>query len=480
MDWSQTPRVLLIWPENTHVLTDQLDLVMLERHCTAMGSQLALVTSHPDVQYHARKTGIPTFKTKQKAQSQPWFRSDRFYRRSRIQEQLLSPREVDLSARPPSRALPEIDLPYWGKLTVFTAAVFAVLAIATLFLPRSQITFPTQRQWSEITLPVQASPQIEDVHISGAVPVSEITINLEKRGQRAASGSLALPDAHASGKVIFKNLTAHEISLPENTVLTTSRSNGIKYKTTQEVVVPAGIGEQVQAAVLALEPGTVGNQPAGIINGISAPAGADLTVHNPEPIRGGSDVQVTQPTERDRRILAQQVKEGLKTLAQAGIQESLEEGDILLSQSPRLKDVKLEEYNPPEGEPGETLELVLRAQYAAWVIKHDDLMDLAREVVQARRDAEHFRPLPESINLVHENKPAVTQEGEARWEMTVRWRQEPVIDKNIILQKVLGQPPHKAQEELAREYDLDPPPEINLRPRWWPWMPYLPFRIEVN
>lgn len=480
MDWSQTPRVLLIWPEKTRVLADRLDLVLLERHCTAMGSQLALVTSHPDVQYHARVAGIPTFNAKEKAQSRPWHRSDRFYRRRQVQRTLLTPKEVDLSDRPPQRPYPEIDLPYWGELTVFTIAVFAVLAIATLFLPRTQITFPPQRRWDEITLRMQSGPGIRESHISGTVPTTERSLSVEKRDQIPASGKVALPETYASGTVEITNLTDHEIHLPKNTVLTTSGSPPVKYKTRSKVTVPAGINQQTEVEVIALQPGSTGNQPAGVISGISATVGADLTVNNPEPIQGGKGSYVKIPTERDREYLTDRVLDALTKSALENIKATLGPNDLLISDAPIVREIESKTFRPAKGEPGESLTLIMRVQFAAWVVQGDDLMDFAQGVIQTSQRREHFQPVTESITLIHETPPSLSDEGTATWTMKLRWQNEPTIAKQDVIHRVLGQPPRRAQEQLSQAYDLDPPPQIKIRPPWWPRLPFLPFRIEVN
>jgi len=47
MGWSQTSRILLVWPEHGQILSRRLDLLLLQRHSTTLGAQLALVTQSP-------------------------------------------------------------------------------------------------------------------------------------------------------------------------------------------------------------------------------------------------------------------------------------------------------------------------------------------------------------------------------------------------------------------------------------------------
>ena len=61
MNWSQTGRILLVWPNKWQVLNRRLDLVMVKRHASRLGAQLALVTHDAEVRFIANQVGIPVF-----------------------------------------------------------------------------------------------------------------------------------------------------------------------------------------------------------------------------------------------------------------------------------------------------------------------------------------------------------------------------------------------------------------------------------
>jgi hypothetical protein len=478
MDWSQTPRVLLIWPEKTDVLTGHLDLVILERHCTSLGSQLALVTPQPDVRYNAEKAGIPVFKSREEAQTKPWPRSQRFYRRRSIQQKILEPREVDIPERPQVQEL--FELPRWGQLAVFTVGVIAVLAVALLLLPQSEIHIPNQDQWTEVVLPVRASPQIQEIYVSGAIPAREISVSVEKRAQGVATGTLAIPDSYASGEVVFTNLTNHEVELPQNTTLSTSGPDPVRYQTLSAVTIPAGIGEAIAVDVKAKQPGSVGNQDAGAVSGIGAAVGADLTVTNPEPIQGGKDIYIPIPTEQDRQRLTTRAITELKEAALDSLRQEMDPGDILLSDAPFIKEIEEETFTPAEGEPGDTFELTIRVTLSAWIVKDDDLQKLAHEVMRTSQQTSQYQPLADTLTFESNTKPTVTEDREAEWELTIKWQRNPTFEKNEIVRLVLGQTPAQAKAHLTEEYNLSNSPQISTRPSWWPRLPFLPFRIDVN
>ena len=61
MGWAKAGRILLVWPERGRVVTRRLDLTLIQRLCSALGAQLALVTRDPQVRFHARQLLIPVF-----------------------------------------------------------------------------------------------------------------------------------------------------------------------------------------------------------------------------------------------------------------------------------------------------------------------------------------------------------------------------------------------------------------------------------
>jgi len=70
MGWSQTGRILLVWPDRGQVLARQIDLTLIQRHSQKLGAQLALVTHDSNVIYYADLLGIPVYKSIQQRTKQ--------------------------------------------------------------------------------------------------------------------------------------------------------------------------------------------------------------------------------------------------------------------------------------------------------------------------------------------------------------------------------------------------------------------------
>ena len=478
IEWSQTHRVLLIWPRRGKILRDQLDLVFLERHCASLGSQLALVSKDPKVHFHARQTGIPIFKTKLEAQNNPWRRSWRLYQRKQLQKAASSPREIDLDSSP-RKENQHSEKSLLGRLGIFTIGVFAVLAIGALLFPSADVRLPARNQWEEHTILVQANAQVTQVHVSGLVPARKVVTNVEKRATLPASGIAYIPNTYATGEVVFTNLTVHSITIPKNTILSTDEENPIRFATDVAVIVPGGLEEEAAVKITALKPGAEGNQQAGEIVTISSSLGADLKVTNPAATTGGTDMAIPAPTANDRETLAQTVTEELEAIALDLIREEISTEDVLLSVTPNIEEIELQRYSPLPGQPGDKLELTMRIQFSALVVSHDDLLQLGQKMMSARQ-SDAFTPIPETLSVENLTAPIILDDGESQWRLQVRWQNKMVWNTPEITRRLLGQPPSQAKEQLAKEYNFDQPPAISLYPEWWPWLPFLPFRINVE
>lgn len=478
IEWSQTHRVLLLWPRQGKILRNRLDLVVLERHCASLGSQLALVSKNPEVWFHAQKVGIPVFKTRKESQNTPWRRSWRFYQRRRLQKKAAAPREVDVAnSRHKESRRPA--LPLLARLGIFTIGVCAVLAIGALLFPSAEVKLPAQTHWEEHIVEVQASARVDTVLVSGLVPAHKIVTNVEKRATLPSSGMMLIPDTYATGEVVFSNLTTRAITLPKNTIVGTKGEDPARFATNAKVVLPAGLGEEVVVKVTALKPGEESNQDAGMISTINTPLGADVQVTNPEIITGGSDMIIPAPTEQDREALAQAVTKELEAVALDLISDKLSSKDVLLSAAPTLEEIELARYYPPEGQPGDELELTMRIQFSAFFASSGDLQKLGQEIMAASLQKD-FIPLAETMTVENLTTPEPQANGGGQWKLRVKWQNEKAWNTSEIAQLLLGEIPSQAEEKLVNEYDLSETPAISLYPAWWPRLPFLPFRVEVE
>ena len=477
MDWSQTPRVLLVWPERGKVFRNRLDLVLLERYCSAHGSQLALLTNDLKVKSQAEEAGIPVFHSRKTAQLQPWRKSFREFRRRDIEQQAAEPRDFDFFDREKEPRLKNI--PVWGRIAIFTVGVIAVLVIAGLLLPSAEITIHKEETRVDLVIPVVANPEASEINISGIIPSREIILLLEGEASRSASGQISIPSDYARGYVIFTNLTEDSFIIPVNTILSTGTEDPILFITLISGKTPEGGGEQISIRIKALEAGTSGNVDASQITRINQAFGADLSVDNPEPTSGGTDQYIPSPNQEDREKLSLSLTEELRNIALDQIKLQLSSEDILLGPDFSREEIIQEEFSPLAGSSGNALTLTRKARFSIFYVSGEELRTLALKAINARYAGDETEPISDSMTLTHLSSPKSRSDQSFGWDLGVEWKEIEVMPDHEIIQLVLGKNTADAEILLQESLDLKYPPVIKLFPGWWFRLPSLPFRINI-
>jgi hypothetical protein len=478
MDWSQTPRVLLVWPERGKIFRNRLDLLLLERHCSSHGSQLAILSKDPDVQFQAKQVGIPVFLDRKTAQLQPWRKSFNEFRRKDLEDQVEAPREFDFQDK--KDLVHRKEIPVWGRIIIFTIGVIAVLVIAGLLLPSAEVTIPAEDNWRDLVIPITAKPEVNQVNISGLIPAQDLFILAEDQGSRPSSGQIPLPDEYAQGEVIFTNLTENPIQIPENTILSTGSESPVLFMTLSSGTTPEGSGEQITLQIRALDPGSSGNVESGQINWINHEIGADLSVNNPEPVSGGTDLQIPAPSSDDRRLLSASLLTDMEKSALIQAEGQLAANDILLSTTPYFIEIIEETFSPAEDSPGDTLIINKQVRFGFTFAAGDDLLSLANNAVNALYIGNEYEPTLDSITLEHLSPPKPVSDQGFSWDLKLRWKEKKVLNNGEIIQLLLGKTPGGAETLLQTYLESQYPPDIKITPSWWFRLPAIPFRITIT
>ena len=480
MGWSQTRRVLLVWPARGRVLTRQLDLVLLLRHSLTLGVQLALVTDDTQVHFHARQLGIHTFDSIRQAQETRWRRPTQSkLGRNRAQiERFARPLSGQTLRDDPARLVRNpATLSPALRLGFFSLGVLALLSIVAIFFPSAQITLTPDTHIQEIIIPVQASASAARVGLSGVLPIRMTSAIVEGRDSLPTTGSVQIPERYAAGRVTFTNLTDQTVTLPAGTVVI-SPEPGVRFTTDRAGRLPAGPGQTLSLPVTALAPGSGANLPAGRIRAIEGALGVNLTVTNSEPISGGSDLPAPAPTPLDQSRLYNHLIAALRENALAEIQAALGPDDLLLSPLPSLARTLEESYDPPESQPASQINLALRLEFQVPTVSGEDLHSLAASVLDANLP-EGYLPVPDTLEIEHLTDPDLEEDATARWQLRARRTIQARLAPDQAIRLALGISPTKARQRLMQNLTLSNPPGILLRPSWWPFTPLLPFRISV-
>jgi hypothetical protein len=358
--------------------------------------------------------------------------------------------------------------------------VLSILAIAGTLLPNAEITIQPAVNRKTMMVPFQAEAGGEEIGISGTVPGRELEIVVSAQLSIPATGSIPIPSEYARGVVVFTNLGEGEITIPEGTILSTRGDDPVLFQTLTEVTTPQGSGEQTQVEIEAQKPGERGNVSANQIQLINYQPGAELSVTNPEPTLGGTDLSIPAPTENDREELSGQIDLLLEEKAHQQIQLTLQENDLLLSQDLGQYAILEESYTPNEDAPGDTLWLDRTVQYQAYYASWQDLLALSKELVLAQYLDSSYQAIPESITLTRSTDPVEDRDQHYRWQMEISWQETPVVDPEEIISMILGKTTEQAAAGIQSSFDLESAPAIHTWPDWWHRIPVLPFRITIN
>jgi hypothetical protein len=364
------------------------------------------------------------------------------------------------------------------RLGIFAVGVLAILAIASVLVPSAKITISPDIANQTITFTAEASRTIETMQLSGVVPAREILVIVEGRAGTETSGQTLISGAAATGSVRLTNLTAVPVTVPEGTIIRTLSGQSVRFATTRSGIVPPDPEQYLTLPVEALSGGGLGNQPAESLLALEGPLGLQLRVTNPLPTLGGTDFQAAAPTNADRQELREELLESLTETAAAEIKAQVSSADLLLS-SPKLVEILEETYDPPDHQPAESLNLQLQAAFSAEVAQGQDLEGLANAFLDTSLP-EGYRAVEGSLTIRHLTTPLAANPDNARWQIQAQRKITAQMRANQVINLVLGVSPAQANERLVDNLSLSSPPVILLTPAWWPRLPILPFRIQVE
>jgi hypothetical protein len=470
LSWAKTPRILLIWPKHEKITLRQVDLKVLQRHAASLGAQLGLVTRERRVRADAEALGLPVFTSTGEAQRMAWPTVKHTRLRRKAPDKTLRRKREQIRVREEAwRERPAV------RILVFLVGVVSVLALVALFLPRAQVELDPIRQTQRIVIPVIANPSAESVFITGSIPAREQRIIVEGEQSVSVTGSGSVARSKAKGIVVFRNLTQDEVAIPAGTVV---RSGEVRFVTTAGGTLEAGVGETIELAIEAVEGGVAGNLDAEAIDTVDGRLGLSVSVSNPEPTEGGFERASVQATESDRARAKDLLLESLEREARASLMDEMKSDDIFFDETLALAQIVSEAYDLPSGAVGPQLTLTMQAEFSVLYASDSDLAELAALALSASLPF-GFSPASDDLTYAPVTDPQLLEEGSLRWEMRVEREIAQQINPALVTQLIQGLGASAAQSRLEENLPLLSKPNISLNPSWWPWVPIVPFRIEV-
>jgi hypothetical protein len=339
--------------------------------------------------------------------------------------------------------------------------------------------------WSS-TVPVVVDPAAKKSDpATGRLAGRTVSREITETAQAPATGRRIVPDAPATGQVVFINKSDKAVVVPKGTVLSGS---GPRFQTRDDVTVGASVSAGLQQRVgmnrvnvVAVQGGPAGNVDRFQITRIEGPLSAALQVHNDAPTRGGTEKQVAFVTAEDRR----QLQESLQRTAHERLLQQVKgqlpdpEKETVVpwaGTNPQLVEAT---FSKNADEEAPSVSLTLKLRYGATVFGNEAYNSLVRQLAATR--LEQTRPGFEAVaQTVRPEPPELVgvENGVVRLNGKVSATVRPRLDPGELR-------PHLSSRTSAeaRAYLTGLPgvagAEVDLWPGWMGRLPWLSQRISV-
>jgi len=471
---AELAHVVLVVPRDCFALESESGLQLLRRAVDDLGVQIALVVHDEIVRDHAEEHGFPIFNSIAQTQRAHW----------RMQPSMRA--SPSRAPQPPTTApessksfalIPELIKEWRSAILVMAGALFVLCIAAFLLVPAAQVRIVP----SSIALTTTT-----DVIIDSAIPqVNAETRSISARRLiREISGTMQLkttttkniPDARATGTVVFTNLRAEETVIPPGTIVKTSAGVPIRFTTLTTVTVPAGVNSRVEAPIQAVDPGPSGNVKELAINTVEGSQSLQVHAINTKPMVSGTVRPVKVVTADDKRKLEEQLLQQLKQQAPAVLRASLKPGEFVPPDSVTV-DVTDKQFDRTVDEPADVLNLKMTAEAVGLAGDQADMESVVSLILQKQMQP-GYQLLPNGVKV--ETLPGGKYQGiQLRQPIRAVGYATPQLDPSKVARAVQGKSVDEAKAYLSSAIDLAQPADISVSPPGWWRMPWLAFRIAV-
>ncbi len=470
---SRSSKIILNLPRQKIFLENRLDLELLSRHACHLGYQLSMVSRSPEIIKNANLSGIPVFPTLEKAKNtrfrNPQKMNIRLYKKRPDRNQLIQYFSGDKS---PDQGHNEV----W-RIPTFMAGLISVILLLLIFLPQAQISLKSEFHKHEIQIQLQGVPDSAPVGKFGEIPLKMDSITLRGKGQRQASGNLAIPLTKATGILEVRNLSGKSILIPAGTIVRTQGISPVRFKTLYPIQVQANLTNPELVRIEALEPGSSSNVPGNSIQTLEGDVGLYLSIINSTATMGGEDIIETAPSPKDITMLQDEITNQLiqKALDNFRVEQT---DRVYLEDSIKVKEISDIVINPEEGIPSEIVEIELTA---AIDILYGQKADIERIVLMAIQTSlpAGLLPLEDTLSIVNVGDVEMLDNG-FKWQVDASVLAYPKWEAEKFLPLILGKKITRASLVLKDHLDIQEAPSITIWPKFWRYIPILPFRIKID
>ena len=467
MQWTQSPRVILIVPKKNKAMREKVNLRLVQRVAMDQSLELGLVARHRDTVRLARELGIPVFSSVRSGA-----------RRGRWNGVL--PRFVDEgdAVKIVAPRLSRVSRPYQMLGLAILAVLIGVLSAGLVFMaPNATITLAPLKENVAISVEVLANPALK-INSGSQIPARVEEIPVQGSVAMAPIAKRDVNDKAANGIVQFTNNTEQPLTVPKDTIVVTSAGEPIRFKTHS----PLELGPRARGeiSVTALVAGPTGNAPQFAINRVEGGLIAAVNVVNPRALSGGTVKKSPYVTAEDKKRLEEQLTRQLRQEAVSLFREKQREQDFIVPESIQVT-LETETFDKALDEPTDLLTLTAQGAAKGTIINGANANLVALNELNAKKRA-NFMLVDETVTYTPGAiLSADPDKGSVRFQMRASAQSLFVIERQFVANAVRGLSVAQAEEWIAQRVSLRRPPLVELKSDWFGLkkLPYFAFRIDV-
>ncbi len=324
------------------------------------------------------------------------------------------------------------------------AILIVVVAFQYFVAPSSTVVVVPEAKRLPIDATVRVDPDAGSVDVErGIVPATVMDATVSDTLTKPTTGRRREAQGVATGFVTIRNRTRQAVVLPVGTRVLTADRTG--FLTDAEFLVPPTLqvggrdvpGEAI-VAVTAEAPGLAGNAPALAITTVDGPFGGALEAYNPQPLEGGSELEVALVSQRDLSELDALLTERLQSAAIEHLRRDRPANQTLIVWSPATGNPQIlrREFSAAPDEHATDLSLSMEIRALGTAFSTEDLEAVLRRRLRDSLEGQTFEI--DSVRLVDTE---VLGESQGVLDLRVQAVAEAVdtIDHNQIRNTAAGQ-----------------------------------------
>lgn len=454
LDAAPTYAVVVHAPDGNRQLSTQLGIRRLQRHAEDTGRVLAIATRSRSLANRARQVGLPV------ARRPEHIRWDAPGRR------LIRLPGLNLALPSAGRYL---------QFALLAAAFLIIIGLALSLGPSAtvRLTPPSVERTARVLIDASQDREAPDIP-AGRLRTREVSTTWQLTLAAPTTGKALVPTTRATALITMSNTGATDVLIPFGEILIV-RPSGLRFQVDQETTVPAGKGVVQQAS--SLEPGEIGNVPAGALDRWENEGLANIAVSNAAPAAGGSS--------EERPAVSQADVDGLFALADSmsgsalirnAVRDANPSYGVFLRTATAAATAA--DPEPAVGVSAAIVLVLVSFEVTARAVDAGDLIALAGD----RLGADAPGPLiPGSVRAVETGarQSGASDDDVLVSEFDVTAAFADGVSAESVRSSINGSLRARARSHLEERYGIENV-ELDMNPAFAPLVPWFGFRIDVE